>query len=60
MRSKSRNSSINSQNAKTIKCWNCGKIGKCKFQWKGAPKGQEVKVEAHVTSIGKCDDALIC
>lgn len=58
-RSKSRNPS-NSHSAKTVECWNCGKTGHYKNQCKSAPKNQEAKAEANVTSTSGGDDALIC
>lgn len=58
-RSKSRNPN-NSHSSKNIDCWNCGKIGHYKNQCKSAPKDQETKVQANVTTISGNDDALIC
>lgn len=58
-RSKSRNPN-NSSSSKTIECWNCGKIGHYKNQCKSAPKSQDGKAEANVTSTSEGDDALIC
>ena len=58
-RSRSRNPS-NSHCSKTVECWNCGKTGPYKNQYRSTPKDQEVKAEANVTSTSKEDDALIC
>ncbi|ONK54837.1 uncharacterized protein A4U43_UnF10820 [Asparagus officinalis] len=56
-RSKSRNPSNNS---KAIECWNYGKTGHYKNQYKSAQKEKEAKAEVNVTSTSGGDDALIC
>uniref|UniRef100_A0A803L3F4 CCHC-type domain-containing protein n=1 Tax=Chenopodium quinoa TaxID=63459 RepID=A0A803L3F4_CHEQI len=58
-RSKSRTPN-NSQNSKSIECWNCGKTGHYKNQCRSTSKNQEVKAEANVTFTVEGDDALIC
>ncbi|CAA0810671.1 Uncharacterized mitochondrial protein AtMg00710, partial [Striga hermonthica] len=57
-RSKSRNHR-SSQNSKSIECWNYGKTGHYRNQCKSAPKNQEVKEEANITSTSG-GDSLIC